>query len=101
MYAAAIACGPDIAAEAKAVEGQVLAASGRAEEAAGAYREAVMLLTGIGADRNAAQLWFELAGLLEDVGDFETARVAYRSAAAATGLRSRTTVDVMSQIAID
>ena len=35
------------------------------------------------------QLWFELAGLLEGVGDFDTARVAYRSAAASTGLRSR------------
>lgn len=107
VYLTAIDCGPDVAAEAKSVEGQALAASGLVNEAASAYREAVLLLTGIGADRNAAQLWFELAGLLEDVGDFETARVAYRSAAAATGLRSRTTVDltaridVKAQIAID
>ena len=27
-----------------------------------------MLLTGVGADRDAADLWFELAGLLEGLG---------------------------------
>ena len=85
---------PDLAADAKAVQGQAAAARGLASEASNAYREAVMLLTGIGADRGAAQLWFELAGLLEGVGDFDTARLAYRSAAASTGLRSRPTVDM-------
>ena len=49
-------------------------------------------MTGVGADRDAAQLWFELADLLEDVGDVEAARDAYRSAAAASGLRTRTKV---------
>ena len=43
------------------------------------------MLTGVGADRDAAQLWFELADLLEDVGDLDAARDAYRSAAASTG----------------
>ena len=52
--------------------------------------EAVLLLTGVGADRDAAQLWFELADLLEEVGDVDGARNAYRSAAASSGLRSRT-----------
>ena len=52
----------------------------------------MLLLTGAGADRGAAQLWFELADLLEDVGDVEAAREAYRSAAASTGLRSRAKV---------
>ena len=33
------------------------------------YREAVLSLTAVGADRGAAQLWFELAGLLEEIGD--------------------------------
>ena len=85
---------PIIAAEAKAVEGQAVAACGMADQAARAYRSAVLLLTGAGADREAAQLWFELGGLLEGVGDFESARDAYRSAAASTGLRSRSAVQV-------
>jgi hypothetical protein len=49
----------------------------------------VYFLTGAGSDRDAAQLWFELADLLEDIGDLDAARDAYRSAAASTGLRSR------------
>jgi len=93
---------PDLAADASSVVGQAAAAVGRVDEAAQAYRDAVMLLTGIGADRGAAQLWFELAGLLEGVGDFDTARLAYRSAAASAGLRSRqTTVEIALSRAID
>jgi len=80
---------PIAAADAKAVEGQAAAAAGYADEARAAYRQAVLLLTGVGADRDAAELWFELAGLLEGVGDLDGARAAYRSAAASTGLRSR------------
>ncbi len=57
--------------------------------AAAAYREAVLILTGVGSDRSAAEMWFELAGLLEDVGEFDAARDAYRSAAAASGIQSR------------
>ena len=87
---------PIIAADAKTLEGQAAAQEGRAEEAAVAYREAVLILTGIGADRGAAQLWFELAGLLEDIGDFDTARAAYRSAAASSGLRSHASVRTRS-----
>jgi hypothetical protein len=34
-------------------------------------------------------MWFELAGLLEDVNEFDAARDAYRSAAAASGVQSR------------
>ncbi len=80
---------PDIAADAKTVEGQSAAATGSVAEATRAYREAVLLLTGVGADRGVAQLWFELASLLEGVGDTDTALQAYRSAAAASGLRTR------------
>jgi hypothetical protein len=57
-----------------------------------------MTLTGIGSDRGAAQLWFELAGLLEEVGDFDAARDAYKSAAASAGLRSRPTVRLNQQV---
>ena len=83
---------PTLAADAQSLVGQIAAAHGDAEGAKQAYRSAVFILTGVGADRDAAQLWFELADLLEDVGDVEAAREAYRSAAASTGLRSRAKV---------
>jgi tetratricopeptide (TPR) repeat protein len=89
---------PMVAADAKALEGQTLAAQGLIEEAKIAYRAALMTLTGIGSDRGAAQLWFELAGLLEEVGDFDAARDAYKSAAASAGLRSRPTVRLNQQV---
>ena len=92
---------PSLAAQAQTIRGQAAAAMGDTADAQEAYRHAVMLLTSIGADRSAAQLWFELAGLLESVGDLEMARTAYRSAAASTGLRSRPTVGAAGQIAID
>jgi transcriptional regulator with XRE-family HTH domain len=85
---------PLLAADAKSLEGQAAAQDGRVDEAAQAYREAVFILTGIGADRGAAQLWFELAGLLEEIGEFDGARGAYRSAAASAGLRSLTSIRI-------
>ena len=81
---------PSTAAHARALLGQILAERGDIEGANAAYRQAVFFLTSAGADNDAAQLWFELADLLEDVGDLDAARQAYRSAAASTGLRSRT-----------
>ena len=83
---------PILAAEAEALAGQVSAARGDVDEATRAYRRAVFTLTGVGADRDAAQLWFELADLLEDIGDVEASRDAYRSAAASSGLRPRAKV---------
>jgi tetratricopeptide (TPR) repeat protein len=80
---------PLTAADAKSLEGQVHAAQGDIEAAARSYHEAVFALTGLGSDREAAELWFELAGLLEDVNEFDAARHAYRSAAAASGVQSR------------
>jgi tetratricopeptide (TPR) repeat protein len=92
---------PGFAASARAVLGQIHAARGDTEGAKTLFRQAVYFLTGAGADRDAAQLWFELADLLEGVGDLDAAREAYRSAAASTGLRSRpktqgSTTDVRS-----
>ena len=94
---------PELAALARTIQGQAAAALGNVEEAKTLYRHAVMLLTGIGADRDAAQHWMEIAGLLEEIGDLDTARMAYRSAAAAVGLRSRPTVGTaaIDQAAID
>jgi tetratricopeptide (TPR) repeat protein len=83
------ALSPLTAADAKSLEGQVHASRGDMEAAATAYREAVMMLTSLGSDRQAAEMWFELAGLLEDVEQFDAARDAYRSAAAASGIQSR------------
>jgi len=77
-------------AEARALEGQTYAAEDNMAKAAQAYQEAVLVLSAIGADRGAAQLWFDLADLLEQVGQAEAARDAYKRAAASTGLRART-----------
>jgi transcriptional regulator with XRE-family HTH domain len=81
---------PSFAAAARAVLGQIVAARGDAEGAKTLFRQAVFFLTGAGSDRDAAQLWFELADLLEGVGDLDAARDAYRSAGASSGLRTRT-----------
>ncbi len=80
---------PLTAADAKSLEGQVHAARGDIEAALASYREAVLMLTSVGSDRDAAEMWFELAGLLEEVNEFDMARDAYRSAAAASGVQSR------------
>ncbi len=91
---------PLTAADAKAIEGQAAAAAGDADAARQSYQAAVMLLTGVGADRDAAELWFELAELLEGIGDRDAARSAFRSAAASTGLRSRPVVPAAVSSAI-
>ena len=87
---------PQIAADAKVLEGQVLAARGEVEAATRAYREAVLVLSSVGADREVAHLWFELAGLLEEVGELDASRDAYRSAAAASGVKSRPRIKAAS-----
>jgi tetratricopeptide (TPR) repeat protein len=83
---------PLSAAEALVLHGQIAAAQGRTTEAADTYKEAILLLSGVGADRRAAELWFELGGLLQDVGESAAALDAYRRAAASTGLTPRTSM---------
>lgn len=78
-----------VQAEALVVRGQALAALGRTDDAHSSYVAAMHALTASAADRPVAQLWFELADLMEEAGDLDRARAAYRSAAATTGLRSR------------
>lgn len=82
---------PYLDARAAVVRGQVAAARGELEEARGLYREAIFALTAAGSDHDVAQLWFELANLLADVGDHEGAVEAFRSAGASTGLRLQPT----------
>jgi tetratricopeptide (TPR) repeat protein len=81
---------PLSAAEALVLQGQISASQRRTAEAATTYKEAILLLSGVGADRRAAELWFELRGLLQDVGESGAALDAYRRAAASTGLTPRT-----------
>lgn len=76
-------------AEALVLEGRTLAAEGDTDRAAQSYQAAVHRLSAIGADQSAAQLWFDLADLLESVGLTDAALDAYRRAAASTGLRAR------------
>jgi hypothetical protein len=76
-----------LAADARRFQGEAAAAEGDIETAAVRFKQAVHLLTGVGADRAAGQRWLELATLLESVGEADAARSAYVSAAAATGLR--------------
>ncbi len=80
---------PIVAADAHVVSGRAHAAQGDLAEAHAAFRRAVRMLSAIGSDRAAAELWFELGALWESVGDAEASRDAYRSAAASTGLRLR------------
>lgn len=75
--------------EATVVLGQVSAAEGDTAAARARYQQAALLLSAMGADRSAAQVWYELAELLEDVQEYDGARAAFRSAAAATGLAGR------------
>lgn len=78
-----------LAADARTLQGQAAAAVGDVVAASNLFKHAVHLLTGAGADRAAGQQWLELGTLLESVGEDEAARQAYRSAAAAAGLRVR------------
>lgn len=80
--------------DAPLLEAQILVLHGRLAFAGGDHVEArrrfqagVLTLTAAGVDRGAAQLWFELAELLTQVGDTEGAMQAFRSAGASTGLR--------------
>ena len=85
---------PAVAAEAASVLGMVASRSGDAARAGDHYRNAVGLLSGIGQDRQAAQLWLELGSELDLLGDADAARDAYRRAAVSSGLRLPTGLPV-------
>ncbi|GAA4727384.1 hypothetical protein GCM10023350_07870 [Nocardioides endophyticus] len=82
---------PIVAADALALLGRLSAQAGDLGAARDHFQQAVLLLSGVGADRSAAQLWFELAGLLESIGEASSALDAYKRAGAATGLVVSTT----------
>jgi len=84
------------------VQGRVHWALGRHEEARDAYRRAIAVMTGLGADREAATYWFDLATLADEAGLHDEARDAYRRAAASTGLHARLAdLGRVSQVAVD
>ncbi|HVT63683.1 MAG TPA: helix-turn-helix domain-containing protein [Mycobacteriales bacterium] len=78
---------PSVAAEAASILGALAASRGDTAAAAKFYRDAVALLTAVGQDRRAAQLWLELGSQLEQLGDSDASRDAYRRAAVASGLQ--------------
>ncbi len=84
-------------AEAWALLGSTYVSEGDSDEASTCFQRAVLTLSAIGADRVAAQLWFELADLLDGVGLSEAASDAYRRAAASTGLRARVGVTTFAR----
>lgn len=72
---------------AHAVLGEIEMHAGNTQGAREALLSAVRMLSAAGADREAAQLWFELATHLRSVGELEAALDAFERAAASTGLR--------------
>lgn len=77
---------PTIHAEALVLHGRIAASDGAMQEARERYQEAVAVLTAVGADRQAAQLWFELGALLREAGDTDAAMDAFQCASISTGL---------------
>lgn len=77
---------PLLAAECELLQGQIHGTHGDVDKAREAYLNAVRVLTGVGADKAAAQMWVDLGTLLDDLGDTDAAKTAYLHAAASTGL---------------
>lgn len=81
-------------AEAAMIRGQAAWALGRSDDAAAAYRLATEHLTACDEDRYTAQLWYDLAELLDQAGLADQAATALRTAARATGLRAGRRLEV-------
>jgi tetratricopeptide (TPR) repeat protein len=80
---------PLVSVEALTLLGQVAWSTGDRDGAQAWYRRAIEMLTGIGADRAAAQVWFEIGTLAGQAGLVAESADAFRRAAASTGLRAR------------
>jgi tetratricopeptide (TPR) repeat protein len=81
--------------EALTMLGQIAWTTGDHDEARDWYRRAITTLTGFGADREAAQTWFEIGTLAAAAGLVAESADAFRRAASSTGLRAR--LPVISQ----
>jgi hypothetical protein len=80
---------PVIAVDAMLLLGQIAWASDDRGEAQQWYRRAIATLTGVGADREAAQVWFEIGTLAAQAGLVAESADAFQRAAASVGLASR------------
>jgi tetratricopeptide (TPR) repeat protein len=80
---------PIVGVDAMVLMGQVAWSSGEREQSHAWYRRAIVTLTGVGADREAAQIWFEIGTLADQAGLVAESADAFRRAAASTGLTSR------------
>jgi tetratricopeptide (TPR) repeat protein len=86
------ACGdelPLLSVDALTLLGQVAWSTGDREGAQDWYRQAISTLTGVGADREAAQVWFEIGTLAAQAGLVPESADAFRRAAVSTGLNAR------------
>jgi tetratricopeptide (TPR) repeat protein len=86
------ACGDDLpllSVDALTLLGQVAWSTGDREGAQDWYRQAISTLTGVGADREAAQVWFEIGTLAAQAGLVIESADAFRRAAASAGLHAR------------
>jgi tetratricopeptide (TPR) repeat protein len=88
--AAADHSAPLLAADCLTLLGQIDLNVGDVGDAREHYQRAILLLTGVSADRTVAQRWLELGSLLDQAGLTEEARDAYRRAAVSTGLTDPT-----------
>jgi len=70
--------------------GQVEMSAQNVEAARQAFLTAVRLLSAVGADREAAQLWLDLGVRLKEVGEAEAALDAFQKPAVSTGLKAPT-----------
>jgi tetratricopeptide (TPR) repeat protein len=85
-------CGDDLPllrVDALTLLGQVAWSQGDREGAQQWYRRAIGTLTGVGADREAAQVWFEIGTLAAQAGLLPESADAFRRAGASAGLHAR------------
>lgn len=80
---------PLVGVDVRTLLGQICWSSGQRETAHDWYRQAIALLTGAGADRDAAQLWFDLGSLAAEAGLTQESADAFRRAAVSSGLSAR------------
>jgi tetratricopeptide (TPR) repeat protein len=80
---------PLLVCEAQVLRGRIAFDQDQHDIAQERYLDAAETLKSIGADRGAAQLWYELGSLLRAIGRDEEAMNAYERAASSTGLQRR------------
>ncbi|WP_340538423.1 tetratricopeptide repeat protein [Nocardioides sp. GXZ039] len=89
-YQATVESSLMLASEARLVLGQVAVHRDDVARAVEEFRRATVILDGVGASREAAQMWFELGTLLQEAGATVEALEAFRRAGASSGLSQST-----------